>query len=107
MVGLAQTRSRNLGDATEEYVNGILQANNYLRKQTGYSQTSIDRRNAYAIVLSGRSPVTGNTERVTVYTTQLRNGALLYIAMVSPENESSRYTSAFRNMINSVNINDQ
>ncbi len=107
MVGIEQTNSRNLGDASEQYIDGILQANNYLRKQGDYSRTSIDGRQAYAIVLSGRSPVTGNAERVTVYTTQLRNGALLYIAMVSPENESSRYTSAFRNMINSVNLNDQ
>lgn len=106
MIGLQKTSSRDLAGATEEYVNGILQGNSYLRKQTGYSRTSIDGRQAYAIVLSGRSPVTNRTEDVTIYTTQLRNGALFYVAAVSPDSESSRYSSAFRNMINSINLND-
>ncbi len=106
MVGLMQTRSRDLGSATEEYINGVLQANPSMRKQTGYASTTISRRQAYGIVLAGRSPVTGNTEVATVYTTQLRNGALFYVVTVSPENEASRYSNAFRNMISSITLND-
>ena len=106
MVGIAQTRSTNLGQATEDYINGLLQSNNYLRQQSGYSRTSIGNRQAYATVLSGRSPITGETEVVTVYTTQLRNGQLLYVATVAPQNEASRYNYAFRNMLNSIRLND-
>jgi Zn-dependent protease with chaperone function len=107
MIGIQKTQNTDLTKATEEYVDGILKANDYLRKQTGYYRTSIDRRTAYQITLSGRSPVTNNTEIATVYTTQLRNGQLFYVVTVSPESESSRYSSAFRNIINSININDQ
>jgi predicted Zn-dependent protease len=106
MVGLAQTNSRNLGQATEQYINGVLQGNNYLRQSTNYSQTSLAGRQALATVLSGRSPVTGRNEVVTVYTTQLRNGGLLYVTMIAPENESSSYNTAFRNMIRSIRLND-
>ncbi len=106
MVGIQQTTKRDLPTATEEYVDGIITVNSYLRKQTGYYKTSIDRRTAYYITLSGRSPVTNNTEVATIYTTQLRNGQLFYVVTVSPQSESSRYSSAFRNMINSININD-
>ncbi|HEV8157718.1 MAG TPA: M48 family metalloprotease [Pyrinomonadaceae bacterium] len=107
MVGLIQTRNRDLGQATEEYVNGLLQeqSNSYLRQQSNYAQTTIARRNAYTTVLSGRSPITGRTEIVNIFTTQLSNGGLLYVAMVAPQNESSSYDNAFRNIIRSIQIN--
>ncbi|MBA3633933.1 MAG: M48 family metalloprotease [Acidobacteria bacterium] len=109
LVGVTQTRSRDLGQATQEYVNSLLQnqSNSYLRQQSNFSRTSIDGRNAYATVLSGRSPITGRTEVVNLYTTQLSNGSLLYIAMVAPQDVSSRYNNAFRNLIRSAQINDR
>ncbi|MGI9056535.1 MAG: hypothetical protein ACR2F2_12120, partial [Pyrinomonadaceae bacterium] len=61
----------------------------------------------YYTTLSGRSPVTGETENATVYTTQLRNGQLFYIVAVAPADESSRYNIAFRNLISSIRLNDQ
>ena len=107
MIGLVQTRSNNLAQATEDYINGLLQSNNYLRQERGYARTSIDGRSAYATVLSGRSPVTGRTEIVNIYTTQLRNGNLFYVAMVAPQDEYSRYNSAFSNLIRSIQLNDR
>ena len=106
LVGLVQTQNRDLQQATEEYVNGLLQSNDYLRQQSNYSRTSIGGRNAYATTLAGRSPITGRTEIVTMYTTQLRNGQLLYVAMVAPENESSSYNNTFRNLLRSIRLND-
>jgi hypothetical protein len=106
LVGLVQTQNRDLGQATQEYVNGLLQSNNYLRQQSDYSRTSLGGRNAYATVLAGNSPVTRRNEVVTIYTTQLRNGQLFYLAMVAPEGESSSYNNTFRNLIRSVRLND-
>jgi hypothetical protein len=105
MVGLIQTRNNDLGQATEEYVNGLMQSNNYLRQQSDYARTTIARRNAYSTVLSGRSPITGRTETVNIFTTQLSNGGLLYIAMVAPQSESASYDNTFRNIIRSIQIN--
>jgi hypothetical protein len=105
MVGLIQTQNNDLGRATEDYVNGLMQSNNYLRQQSDYTRTTIARRNAYTTVLSGRSPITGRTEIVNIFTTQLNNGSLLYVAMVAPQNESSSYDNAFRNIIRSIQIN--
>jgi len=106
MIGIAQSNSRNLEQATEQYVNGVLQGNNYLRQSSDYSRASIGGRQALATVLSGVSPVTNRTEVVTVYTTQLRNGSLLYVAMIAPENESRSYNNAFSNMLRSIRLND-
>lgn len=101
MMGIVQT-GNNLLQATEEYVSGLLQTNEYLRQKTDFSPTSIGGRSAFVTVLSGKSPVTGKIEIVNFYSTQLPNGKLFYIAMVSPEDESSKYKSAFSNVIRSI-----
>jgi len=106
ILGVHSGQNRNLSTVTQEYVDGILQANSYLRARNNYIQTSISGRQAYSIVLAGTSPVTRRTEVVTVYTTMLRNGNMLYVVTVSPENESSGYSTAFRNMIRSLSLND-
>ena len=105
-VGIFQTRERNLGRATQEYVRSILQSNQSLRQSRGYSRTRISGRTAYATMLSGRSPVTGRTEYAIIYTTQLRNGNLFYVVAVAPQNESYRYNRAFNNMVRSIRLND-
>jgi Zn-dependent protease with chaperone function len=104
MVGTSSASGR-IDQATQDYVNTILQGNTYLRQRTGFSRTTIGGREAYTTVLSGRSPITNRTEIVTVYTTQLSNGSLLYIDTVAPEEESSQYNSVFRRLISSVRLN--
>jgi len=107
IVGIAQNSNRNLGQATEQYISSVLQDNNYLRQNAGYTRTTIAGRQAFSTVLSGRSPVTNRTETATVFTTQLSNGSLLYIIAIAPENESGSYNTAFRNMIRSIRLNDR
>lgn len=105
LVGVSQPSSRNLSQATQDYVEGLLQSNNYLRQQSGYSRTTVGGKSGLGTVLSGRSPVTGNTEIVTVYTAFLNSGELFYVITVAPQNESSSYDYAFRNMIRSIRLN--
>ncbi len=99
--------SGNLQQQTTAYINGLLQAqgNNYLQAEGGYSRTTVGGRSGLGTVLSGRSPLTNRNEITTVYTTLLQNGQLFYIITVSPENESARYNTAFRNMLRSIRLN--
>jgi Zn-dependent protease with chaperone function len=108
LIGMAQSRSNNLQQATQDYVNGLLQeeGNNYLQQTSNFARTNIGNRNAYMTTLTGRSPLTNQNEIVTVYTTQLRNGSLFYVTTVAPQNEASNYNYAFRNMLRSIQIND-
>ncbi len=106
LIGLYKSQSRNLGEATQEYVSGILKGNDYLRQRSGYTRTAISGRTAYATVLSGTSPITRRTETATVYTTQLRDGQLFYVVTVSPQDEASNYNYAFRNMLRSIRLSD-
>ncbi|MBA2380285.1 MAG: M48 family metalloprotease, partial [Blastocatellia bacterium] len=95
MIGLARPSSTNLTQGTQEFVRGLLQGNAHLRQSGGYQNTRLSGRQALATTLSGTSPVTRRVEVVTIYTTQLRNGELFYVAAVAPQNETSRYNNAF------------
>ncbi|HEX8250713.1 MAG TPA: M48 family metallopeptidase [Pyrinomonadaceae bacterium] len=104
MIGVAQSNG-DLSQATQSYVEGLLQSNDYLQQQNNYSRTTLAGRSGLATVLSGRSPVTGRTEIVTIYTTALRNGYLFYAITVVPQNEAATYDYAFRNMLRSLRLN--
>jgi len=106
MIGAFQPQNNNLLTGTKEYVNGILQANSYLRGSGSYQRTTVAGRTGYTTTLTGRSPITNKAERVTVYTAQARNGNLLYVAAVSPNAEASRYSTAFRNLVRSIRLDD-
>ncbi|MBC7795564.1 MAG: M48 family metalloprotease [Pyrinomonadaceae bacterium] len=107
LVGVQASQARtDLQTLTQNYISGLLQSNNYLRQQTNYSRTTLSGRNALATTLSGTSPITGRAETVTIYTTQLRNGGLLFVATVAPEAESGNYNRAFNQIVRSLQVND-
>ena len=83
-----------------------MQANSYLRQQTGYQQVRFAGRQGLAIQLAGRSPIYGGTELVTIYTTPLRSGETFYLIAVSPQQQAANYDRTFRTIINSVRLND-
>ena len=106
VIGSLKPQRANLGEATEDYVDSLLKANDYLRQNSGYTRTVISGRTAYSTILSGTSPITGRTEIATVYTAMLSDGQLLYVVTVSPQNEATNYNYAFRNMIRSIRLSD-
>ena len=107
MIGAARANSTSLSQATRSYIDELLQANTYLRQAGSQQSATVAGRTGIATILSGRSSVTGRTEVVTVYTAQLRSSDLFFVATVSPEEESYRYNSVFRNMVSSIQLNDQ
>lgn len=97
----------SLSQGSNDYLMSVLEANNYLNQRGGFIKTTLAGRAGYTAQLTGTSPVTGRTELVTIYTTQLNTGEIFYVATVVPESESSRFSTAFRNMINSIKITDR
>ncbi len=106
LIGRLNSPSRDLQRDSQAYVSQVLQGNSYLRQRTSFSQANIAGRQGYVTTASGRSPVTGDTELVTIYTSQLRTGDLVYFVAVVPERESYAYNSAFRNVLNSIRFYD-
>ncbi len=105
MVGVTNAQGNNLRQATDAYINSLLQSNSYLRAQRGYQRGAIGRNTALAMTLTGRSPQTGLDEIITVYTTQLRDGNLFYIVTVAPQGDYTNYQRTFQTIINSVQLN--
>ena len=105
-IGLAQTNSRNLQQATNDFLNTLQQGSGNLRSRSGYQRTDVAGRNGLSISLSNTNEATGQPEIVSVVTTQLRNGELLYIISVAPENDYNTYQATFQTVLRSVQLND-
>lgn len=105
LIGIVNAQSTNLREASQLYVNAILQSNPYLRQRNAFRGATLDDMRALTTTLSGRSNVTGRTEVVTVYTTMLRNGNLFYLICVTPQDQSRVYDRAFRTMVQTLELN--
>jgi hypothetical protein len=98
----------SLEDATDDLVRTILDANTYLRTETGSAQSEvIDGAAGFSVILSGTSPVTGMEERVTVYTRGLTDGHVLYALGITPGRDANTFDPVFRRMMRTLNVNDQ
>lgn len=102
--GVAQTQSRNLQQATQEFLNGLAQGNGNMRQRTGFQRTTLSGRTALSTSLSNINEATGQAEVVTLVTTQLRNGQLFYMIAVAPQNESRSFQTAFSSILRSVRL---
>jgi hypothetical protein len=105
-IGIAQTNSRNLQQATDGFLSNLEQGNTNLRARSGYQRTNVNGRNALAIGLTNTNEATGQAEVVLMSTALLRNGDLFFIMFVSPQNEAQNYQSVFQNILQSVQLND-
>jgi beta-barrel assembly-enhancing protease len=106
IIGVTNSQSNDLYEASSSYVNALLQNNpNYRAQSRDFQRGSIGRRQALAMTLYGPSSVTGRTEIVTVYTTQLRDGSLFYLMTVAPQDESRNYANVFQNILRTLEIN--
>jgi Flp pilus assembly protein TadG len=104
-VGIFQTTSRNLQQATDEFVNSLQQGNTNLRSRGNYQRISVSGRNGLSLLLSNTNEA-GQPEVVNIGTAQLRNGELLYLITVVPESDYASYQVTFANILRSVQLND-
>jgi beta-barrel assembly-enhancing protease len=97
----------SLEDATDDLVRQIIQSNSYLRAQDGQARKEqIDGADSYSVALSGRSPVTGQEERVTVVTRGLADGHVLYALCIVPGSGYGSMTGTFARMLRTLNVNE-
>lgn len=104
--GVGQTQSRNLQQATQEFLNGLAQGNSNLRQRTGFQRSTLSGRTALTMSLTNVNEATGQAEVVNVVTTQLRSGQLFYMIAVAPQNEARSFQAAFNNILRTVQLRD-
>jgi len=105
-IGVTQG-SGNLQRDTQQILNGFARSNPNLRQQSNLQRDKVGGRNGLTTTLSNVSEVTGQSERVQFSTTQLRNGSVLYVIGVAPQNEAGAYDNAFRRVRQSLQIADR
>jgi hypothetical protein len=104
MAGTALTNTSDLRQASEQYIESLLQGNPYLRQQTGFQGSSLAGRRGLVTTLAGRSPIHGRTELVTILTTFLGRGEILYLVAVVPAEERQAYAPVFQTARSSLRL---
>jgi hypothetical protein len=95
-----------LDSALTDLTAQIRQSNTHLRSSGTVRRETIDGQPARSLVLTGRSPVTGDEERVTVFARQMGDEHILYALFIAPGNDYPDLSRTFTRMMNSMRVND-
>jgi hypothetical protein len=105
-LGVARNEIRSLQGATQEFIDGLAQSNPSLHATSGLQNTTLSGRNGLMATLTNVSEVTGRGERVTVFTTLLRENNLFYCIAVAPQDEYPAYQRSFQRVAQSIRLTD-
>jgi hypothetical protein len=106
-VGVTGSGTGNLERDTEALLQSFAQTNPQLRRAGGYNRVNVDGRNGLTTTLRNVSEVTGRPEVVNLTTTQLRDGSMLFMIGVAPEEEARTYLNTFGRVRQTIDIADQ
>jgi hypothetical protein len=104
--GLARNESHDLQTATDELLQSLAQGNPNMRRSGGYDRVSFAGRRGLRTVVMNRNEATGQDEAIQVYTTQLRNGSMMYAIGVAPDREFDSYRRVFDRVVGSLQVSD-
>jgi len=111
--GAGRTRGRpypgrdDLERASNQLFESLVGSNDYLRFLQGSNrQETVDGERGLSAVLSGRSPVTGELERVKVLTRRLPDGRLIYLLFIAPERRFGELERIVNRIVSSLSLND-
>ncbi len=97
----------DLERASNNLIQMLLDGNQYLSQVRRSTQEElIDGDRALSVALRGRSPVTGENERVTVFTRALPNKHLVYMLFIAPDRRYSELKNVILRMLSSFSVND-
>ena len=103
-IGVMASNQSNLQQATEQLLQGFAQSNPQLRRASDYRRETVAGQQGLTTTLTNVSDVTGQQEYISVGTTRLRDGGVLYVIGVAPRQESGTYDPAFRRIRQSMQI---
>ena len=104
--GVGRNETHDLKTATNELLDSLAQANPNLSRPSSYDRIAVDGRRGLRAVVSNRSGATGQAETIEVFTTQLRDGNLLYAVAVAPRDAFASYRGLFDRIVSSIQLID-
>jgi beta-barrel assembly-enhancing protease len=105
--GVAQGGGGNLQRDTQSLLNNFARSNPNLRQTGGFSKVNVNGRTGLVTQLSNTSEVSGQPEFVQLTTVYLRDGSVLYMIGVAPQNDANTYNNAFNRVRSTVKIADR
>ena len=100
--------SSSFEQATDDLVEQLLRTNSHLRRASQPPRREVlDGARALSLLLSGRSPATGQEERVTVFTRELPDGHVLYSLLIAPSRDYADLDRTFQRMVQSLRVHDE
>jgi peptidase M48-like protein len=105
-VGVTQGTG-NLQRDTQQIVQGFVRANPGLRVAGNARREGIGGRQGLTLPLSNVSDLTGDQEYISLSTTQLADGSVLFLIGVAPQPEARTYDTAFRRVRETIQIADR
>jgi Zn-dependent protease with chaperone function len=101
--GVVKASSRDLQEATNEWLKAIAQGNPELKLAGAQQQVKISQRTGLATPLVNPSPLGGN-ERIGLYTTLLSDGTLFYYLTIAQEKDAQAFQETFRQIGQSIKL---
>ena len=105
-VGVAQGTG-DLQRDTNSLLRNFAQGNPDLQQSGRARNESVAGRSGITVDLANVSEVTGQPEYISLSTTELRNGGLLYVIGVAPRNEAGSYQDTFKRVRQNIQIADR
>jgi hypothetical protein len=94
-----------LEDATDDLVRTLIGTNNYLSVVSGTVRSEvIDGAQGYSVLMTGRSPTTGEDERAMLYTRGLPDNHVIYMICIAPTRIAMDDTC--QRMMRTLQVND-
>jgi Zn-dependent protease with chaperone function len=94
--------------ATNDLLRGILRSNPNLKMvRDSQRNVRLNGADALSVVLSGHSEVTGQEERVTVFTRSLPDDHVIYALLIAPATDYDTLRPAFDRMVSSLRVSDE
>jgi Zn-dependent protease with chaperone function len=107
-VGVVPNESHSHQQATEELIESLVEGNPQIRRQNNsLTRETVGGRTALSTTLRNVSEVNSGIEMVSVTTVPLRDGSLLYLIAVAPQEEANEYGPAFRRVKQTVELSDR
>ena len=105
-VGVIDGDGAGLQRATDALVQSFARTNPQLRRQGGYSRVNVGGRQGLSTTLLNVSEATGEPEAVNLSTVQLRDGSILFMIGVAPQDEARLYFNTFNRVRENLQISD-
>jgi Zn-dependent protease with chaperone function len=105
--GLVEGNS-SLVRATNDLLGTIMRTNPDMQMIRDSKRTNrVDDTPSLSVVLAGRSPITRQEERVTVFTREVADKHIIYALFIAAQQDYERLNETFSRMISSLQVSDE